>query len=818
MNRELQLQHEEESDSEAAAERLTKLRSEALEGSLELPRASAFIARAFSTIRNSIAEQHEVNGSGTGSKFKVWLRAVAPDVAAVITLREAIRMGLASNAKGRPLTVQRLCISVGKLLEMEVRIHEAEKVNPLYMKRIHDQVRERNTKSQTHLRKLYNKAYTEVMKGELDSSINNAEAVQLGKFCVQACIDAGILAVERGFGAKGKIVYLTLTPEVDNFLRDYSNVDVQTVIDKQAGAMICPPDPWTNLQDGGYLSQRRKAHQPLMSLSDVRRSERARLRGEFTAEKMPLVFKAANYLQSIPMQIHMPTLRAIRQSWDEGGGVLGVPRKNPPVAPVFPFAEDWSSASASEAEKEVHLQWRRATARYYQQRLEWRGKVREIGGFLRVAEKHDGPIWFPVFFDKRGRWYYRGSPNPQGSDISKAVIHLGEKKPLGKEGLYWLKVHIANSLGFDKERFDARVAYTEQNWSRLVAALDSPLDSPDTFGTDAPWCAFAACWELREALRSGNPEQYKTGIIVHMDATCSGLQHFSALLKDPVGGAYVNLFDSSNGAGPKQDIYQRVSTNALEAAKRDLESNDPQTRKLAQWWLDTGIPRGMAKKPVMTYVYGATLRGTTEFVQEYVEEEMVLPWPEGVRPYDVAQFAGKKLFSGIAATVPSAEYAMQWLKSVARAQPKGKRMEWRSPSGFLVQHDYQDYSEVRVYIRSCGVQSVVVREYNDDTVPNKMQNAIAPNFVHALDSAHLTLVALRMQQEGMHMVGIHDSFGTHPCDVSFMHRAIREEFVGMYAKHNLLTEFLWEVGGVGESPLRGSLDLQKVESSEFFFC
>jgi DNA-directed RNA polymerase len=816
MNREQQLKFEEETDSAAAAERLAKLQLEAAQGNIELPRASAYIARAFTDIAASINAVKEAKVSGNG-KYKGWLRKVPTDIVALVSLREGIRMALNSGAKGKPLTVTRLCVSIGKLLELEVKIREAELVNPLYMKKINDQVRERNTQDVKHLRGVYTNAYDQVMKGNLDSSLTNAEATQLGKFGVQACIDAGVLDLHQTYGKRGNMNYLVLADEIDQFLRDYSNSDVQNVIDKQSGAMLCAPDPWSNLNDGGYISPRRKVQQPLMSLSDVRRSERARLRGEFNAEKMPLVFDAANYLQSIGMEVHAPTLQAIRQAWDEAGGTMGIPRKNPPVAPVFPFAEDWQAANAPDEELAVHVQWKRRMAEHYAKRLEWRGKVREIGGFLKVAEKHTGPIWFPVFFDKRGRWYYRGSPNPQGSDISKAVLHFAEKKPLGERGLYWLKVHIANSLGYDKERFDARVAYTDERYAELAAALDNPLDSAAVFGTDAPWCVFSAVWELRAAMLSGDPRSYCTGIVVHMDATCSGLQHFSALLRDPVGGTFVNLTDDAE-AGPKQDIYARISTTALQAAQRDTASSDAAVVEHANWWLNAGIPRGMAKKPVMTYVYGATLRGTTEFVQGYVEDEMGLQWPVGKRPYDVAQYAGAKLFHGIAATVPSAEYAMQWLKGIARSQPRGKRMEWRSPSGFLVQHDYQSYDEVKVWIKSCGIERVVVREYNDDTVPLKMQNAIAPNFVHALDSAHLTLTALRMKEKNLSMVGIHDSFGTHASDVDFMHVAIREEFVGMYLRRNLLAEFLWEVDGVGESPLRGSLDLRKVLNSEFFFC
>jgi DNA-directed RNA polymerase len=99
-----------------------------------------------------------------------------------------------------------------------------------------------------------------------------------------------------------------------------------------------------------------------------------------------------------------------------------------------------------------------------------------------------------------------------------------------------------------------------------------------------------------------------------------------------------------------------------------------------------------------------------------------------------------------------------------------------------------------------------------------MQNDFAPNFVHALDASHLVFTALGMKAQDLHIAGIHDSFGTHACDVASMHSVIRDEFVHLYQGRNVLSEFLWEVNGVGEVPMRGTLDLDSVRDSEFFFC
>ena len=815
LSREAQIEIEMQADTEAAAQRLQEMRLAAESGDISLPRAARFIANAYGVVKDQLEAVAAVKTRGRGGVLKNWLRRIDSSVAAVIAVRECISMCQSAYSTA---TIQHLGIGIGRLWETEIRISEADKVNPMYMQKVHEQIKERGTHNKDHIKGVYNKAYTQIMKGELDSSLTNAELIQLGKFGVQACTDAGIIELHKGVGSNGSLYLYDLTPEIQHYLTDYTDKDVQGITDKLSGMMFCPPDAWSSLHDGGYLSNRRKVSNPLVSISRVRRSERPRLRQEYTAERMPVVFDTANYLQSQAFTLHEPTLRAVRRVWEEGGGVLGVPSKSGPRKPVCPMPADWIPASGTETEVAVFHRWKREMVRSYDEIREWRGHVRELSGFLKATRNGLGkPLWFPVFLDTRGRWYYRGTPNPQGSDVSKAILHAHEKKPLGQRGLFWLKVAIANSFGFDKERFVERAAWTEQNWKRIESALDEPENHLDVWGKDSPWCMYTAAWELREAYRSGCPEQYCTGVPVHMDATCSGLQHFSAMLRDPIGGLYVNLYDQ-DFVGPKQDIYGKVAHYTMLQIDRDAHSEDETVRAQAKFWQAVGIPRGMAKGPVMTYVYGATMTGAAQGIRSFVETDMPeVQWPEDMDIARLSCYLASRLFSGIAKTVPAAASAMRWLRGVAKDQPAGKRMEWTSPMGFKVQHDYEGFDMVNVKIRSCGVTHAVVREYNGTTRPIQMQNAVSPNFVHALDASHLALTALRMRDSGCFMVGIHDSFGTHPCDVDTMHEHVRAAFVGMYSE-DVLGSFLWEVGGIGEVPMRGTLDLAQVADSEFFFC
>ena len=53
--------------------------------------------------------------------------------------------------------------------------------------------------------------------------------------------------------------------------------------------------------------------------------------------------------------------------------------------------------------------------------------------------------------DFRGRVYpIPPHLNHMGADINRGLLEFSKSKPLGENGLFWLKVHLANKIGQDK--------------------------------------------------------------------------------------------------------------------------------------------------------------------------------------------------------------------------------------------------------------------------------------------------------------------------------------------------------------------------------
>lgn len=62
--------------------------------------------------------------------------------------------------------------------------------------------------------------------------------------------------------------------------------------------------------------------------------------------------------------------------------------------------------------------------------------------------------------------------------------------------------------------------------------------------------------EIRDAILSGNPENFISHLPIHQDGSCNGLQHYAALGRDYDGGNEVNLVPSLT----PMDVYSSVAT------------------------------------------------------------------------------------------------------------------------------------------------------------------------------------------------------------------------------------------------------------------
>src|SRR5262249_23546004 len=155
--------------------------------------------------------------------------------------------------------------------------------------------------------------------------------------------------------------------------------------------------------------------------------------------------------------------------------------------------------------------------------------------------------------------------HPQGPDYCKALLEFAKGEPIEtQEQADWLAIACANAYGFDKAALQDRVNWTNTHQDMIISIANDPYTcwrrwTTDDNGKDVsePFQFLRACIEWRDFKREG------FGFISHMivaaDATCSGLQHYSAMLRDEVGGRSVNLVPGL----VRQDIYQDVANRVV---------------------------------------------------------------------------------------------------------------------------------------------------------------------------------------------------------------------------------------------------------------
>lgn len=581
--------------------------------------------------------------------------------------------------------------------------------------------------------------------------------------------------------------------------------------------MVVPPRDWTTPTDGGYLNQ------DALRLRLVRTRSRGGLE-PFTEVEMPEVYDAVNAIQRTAWRVNSPVLRVLEELWASGRGEAGLPARDDVPVPEKPVwvTEGMARADMTPPQLEEFMAWKRRAAEKHQENGKLRGARWETAQKLWVAREfcEDDEIYFPHTLDFRGRVYpVPALLNPQGDDMAKGLLQFAWGRPLGENGWFWLAVHIANLWGVDKCSFEERAAWTLANSDQLVDSGENPLDGERCWMTADdganPWQALAACIEWAGFQRQGS--EWVSHLPIHMDGSCSGLQHLSALLRDPQGGSAVNL----TPAGKPADVYSRVA----EKVSARLEVSAGGGDEMAKAWLGW-VSRAVVKRPCMTYAYSVTSRGIRDQILDQLRKDH--PTGEAVSGQDyfaAATYLAPIVEKCIRETVIAAAGAMDYLKETARIAAKADiPLRWETPVGFPVVQDYRATAgkRVKVYYNGLCVK-LNVREEQERLDSRRMGAGAAPNYVHSLDAAHLMRTVLACRDAGIESVAvIHDSFGTHAADIDDLHRLIRETFVEMY-KPDLLSVFAQQTcirmpeAELPERPPMGTLDLAEVLDSDFFF-
>ncbi|KAF9616564.1 hypothetical protein IFM89_030331 [Coptis chinensis] len=568
--------------------------------------------------------------------------------------------------------------------------------------------------------------------------------------------------------------------------------------------MLVPPINWTGYEKGGYL----------FLPSYVMRTHGAKQQRQalkWTPKKqLEPVFEALNTLGNTKWRINKRVLGVIDRIWASGGRLADLVDRDDVPLPVEPDTED-------EAELK---RWRWKVKDAKKENSERHSQRCDIELKLSVARKmkDESGFYYPHSVDFRGRAYpMHPYLNHLGSDLCRGALEFAEGRPLGKSGLRWLKIHIANLYagGVDKLSYDGRVSFTENHLDDIFDSADRPLEGKRWWlEAEDPFQCLAACINLSEALRSSSPETTISYMPVHQDGSCNGLQHYAALGRDKLGATAVNLVAGDKPA----DVYSGIAARVLEIMQQDAKrdpTNDADA--LRARLLVNQVNRKLVKQTVMTSVYGVTYIGAREQIKKRLKERGVI---DDAELFGSACYAAKVTLTALGEMFQAARGIMSWLGECAKViASENHPVRWTTPLGLPV---VQPYRKLGRHLIKTSLQVLTLQRETDKVMVKRQRTAFPPNFVHSLDGSHMMMTAIACKKAGLNFAGVHDSYWTHACDVDEMNRILREKFVELYERpilENLLESFQQSFPTLSFPPLpeRGDFDLNEVMKSPYFF-
>lgn len=756
-----------------------------------------------------------------------FLRLLEPEVAAALGLKGV----LAGITKRR--TMQRCAIIIGRMVEDE-----------LMWRTFEDQKPDEAAITEKKLAKTGSYRHRKRVVGVMSSragvervEMTEAERLSVGVKLLEIVIETtGLVELQdagNGSARSERMYYVVPKAATLDWIERYTGW--YAAVSPEWWPMVVPPKPWTGPVSGGYYT---RIPRPLQLIKNARKAFMA----ELEHIEMPDVYAAVNAVQETAYKVDEWVLDVIEQVWLSDVQVGGLPRRGAVELPAKPVDIDTN--------EEARLGWRKQAAKVYAGNVQLLSRRVQLDQGLKMARRFasEPAIFFPHQYDFRGRLYAIPLLSYQGPDWMKGLLRFAEGKPINDwDAAQYLMIQGANLWGEDKGSLDDRVAWVDAHADEIALAGTDPLASYWWAEADKPWQFLQWCREWAQFTEQGYG--FVSSLICSADGTCNGLQHFSAMLRDPVGGAAVNLCPGDRPS----DIYAEVAKVVTAKLRLIASGNGGVTKEVAprsgaEWaqaWMDFGVNRKTTKRSVMVLPYGGTQYSTREFVEDAIRERLS---DGGSNPFAcqtkdksgamtdsdgyfaASLFLAPLVWESIGEVVIAARTAMTWLKKAASlVSQEGLPVTWQTTDGFPVQQAYYDTRARSVELLLAGQRlQLKIREELPTISKRRQEQGVSPNFVHSCDGTALRQYVVLGVANGINSFAlVHDSFGALAADYSTMQACLREAFVDMYQDHAVLDMLRSHIapilsaeraGELPEVPPQGTLDLAEVKKSTFFFA
>jgi len=490
----------------------------------------------------------------------------------------------------------------------------------------------------------------------------------------------------------------------------------------------------------------------------------------------------------------------------------------------------------------------------------------------------DQTFYFPTFLDFRGRIY----PTPnylsyQSSDLARSLLNFKNKNTelssnpsykiilnsILKDEVYsteikegaklnqdidYVKLYLANVYGKSKLSREKKIRWFDKNIAEMISVYESNFNSfVDKFilFSKEPFQFMSIFISYYNFITFGS--EIKTPIL--FDATCSGIQHLSALTKDIKIANLVNLLQNESPS----DFYQYCIDKILEVIE------DLPDVVLKNKLKELNITRKWIKQSIMTVPYNVTILGISDKLAEnfdkyYLDHVDLLKLEKGIvtleqtlekiklnskrtsakgksilldkKQLDKTEDKKKGSFILVplpeitksALAQPTLYFTSSELLKFARIVqitvlniiPPFIKLKkyfdgiinilgdldlpffWQTPAGMSVSMSSIQMKSHRLrqnlFKKSKPVSILIPTEQIDF---KKIKLGLMPNFIHSLDASNIHILIsniLKLKLENINLYTIHDCFASDYKNIAIIELLVKHSFIELYFKKDYLIE------------------------------
>ncbi len=275
-----------------------------------------------------------------------------------------------------------------------------------------------------------------------------------------------------------------------------------------------------------------------------------------------------------------------------------------------------------------------------------------------------------------------------------------------------------------------------------------------------------------------------------LDASCSGIQHISALTLDKKLAEFTNVISYSQN--PEDLLPKDFYTFALNMVNKKLKTSKCEALH------NIVLTRKIIKRSVMTIPYNVSLIGVGEQLLDHFTQTWVLRYCITTVPayatstnksisLNTSKLAelNKTVYAVLTDEIPSLRNLTKYFHNIIKVLTKiNLPITWITPAGLKIKYQTIQFKKIKALNRIINsAKEMRIKIPTEKNSSQKMFKAFMPNYIHSLDASNVHLLLYNLNQNfKIPVYAIHDCFASTPNNMELLKKKVKEAFIKIYFK------------------------------------